>query len=78
MQREGYLRETEGVELGIKIVIDLIEQAEEEQDQLGPSPRASPHAEGQASGRSQKGEEPVGELAPHDNSNGPGTSRDQR
>ena len=31
-QRDGYLKECEEVELGIKIVIDLIAQAEEKQD----------------------------------------------
>ena len=44
--------------MGIKIVIDLIEQ--------GPALRASPHPEGPAFGRCQEGQEPAGEgVAPH-------------
>ena len=53
-QREGYLREREGMELGIKIVIDLIEQTAEEQDQPGPAPGSAPTLKAQLPGETKK------------------------
>ena len=51
MQHEGYRREREGVVLGLEAAIDLVELAEEEQDQQAPTPRSSPHPGRPVSGR---------------------------
>ena len=60
LQHDGYLREHDGIELGIKMVIDLRVQAEEEQDQSAPASRSSPHPRSPVSRRTPEGEESGG------------------
>ena len=42
VQHEGYRRERKGVVLGLEAAINLMELAEEEQDQQAPTPQSSP------------------------------------
>ena len=56
VQHKGYRWEREGVVLGLEAAINLMELAEEEQDQQAPTHRSSPHPGRPVSGRTPEGQ----------------------